>query len=75
MFCIQISVSEIDFREWYHCVEDLKKDEDEDLYPPRFITQFNCHQRYTLDVTYAFKVIKDGTMCKDYKFNVFVKGR
>ena len=71
---IQMKVSDINYRE-YQSTDDLKKDEEEDLYPPRFITQLNCHQRSTLDVTYTLNVIKDGSACKDYKFNIFVKGR
>ena len=74
MYLIQISINEIDFRKWYKSAKELKKDENRDMYPPRFITQLNCHQRYTLDVTYKIHVIKDGRSTEDYTFNIFVKG-
>ena len=71
---IQITVSDIDFRQRYKSVKDLKEDESRDIYPPRFITQLNCHQRRTLDVTYTLNVIKDGVIAKDYKVNIFLQG-
>ena len=71
---MQIGIGEIDFRELYKSAKDLKKDESRDIYPPRFITQLNCHRRCTLDVTYTLNLMKDGTIVKDYKFSIYVKG-
>ena len=71
---LQIGIGEIDFREWYKSAEDLEKDENRDVYPPRFITQLNSHRRCTLDVTYTVNLLKDGTIVKDYKFSIYVKG-
>lgn len=70
-----MDVSEIDFRDWYTSAEDLKDDENRDHYPPRFMTQFNCHQQSTLDVKYTLHVIKDGNTVRDYKFIVFVEAK
>jgi len=71
-----MSVSEIDFREWYESAEDLVDDENRDHYPPRFITQLNCHKQSTLlHVTYTLHVVKDGNTVKDYKFSIFVKAK
>ena len=52
----------------------MKKDENRDAYPPRFITQVNCHHRCTLDVTYKLHVKKDGINIRDYNLSIFVKG-
>ena len=64
----------MDFRQHYKTAEDLENDEKRDVYPRRFITQLNCHQRHTIDVTYTLNVIKDGIIAKDYNFNIFIKG-
>ena len=71
---MQIGVNEINFRNWYNSAKDLEKDENKDIYPPRFITQLNCHQRSTLDVTYKLHVMKDGRSTKNYNFSIYVKG-
>ena len=68
-----MAVSEIDFRH-YKTAKDLKNDENRDVYPRRFITQLNCHQRHTLDVIYILNIIKDGSIYNNNKFNVFVPG-
>ena len=63
-----MSVSEIDFREFYKSAEDLKDDENRDHYPPRFITELNCYQQSALHVEYMLHVKKDDKIVKNYKF-------
>ena len=65
-----MSVSEVDFREFYTSVKDLKEDEKRDHYPPRFITELSCHQQSALHVEYMLHVIKDDKIVKDYKFSI-----
>ena len=65
-----MSVSEIDFREFYTSAGDLKDDENRDHYPPRFITQLNGDQQSALHLEYMLHVIKDDKTVKDYKFSI-----
>lgn len=67
---LQMSVSEIDFREFYTSAGDLKDDENRDHYPPRFITQLNGDQHSALHLEYTLHVIKDDKIIKDYKFSI-----
>ena len=68
-----MNVSEIDFRELYTSAKHLAEDEKRDIYPPRFITHFKCHQPSTLDVTYILHVIKDSNIVENFNFSIFVK--
>jgi len=68
----QINVGEIDFREWYKTAVDLEDDEKRDMYPPRFITQCNCHKPSTLDVGYILQVVKKKRVACEYQLNIYV---
>ena len=71
----RISVMEINFREWYSCDEDLRLDEDKDIYPPRFLIQFNCREFSTLDVTYKLCIRMQQKILMVSTFAVFVKAQ
>jgi len=70
-----MNVGEIDFREWYKTAVDLEDDENRDIYPPRFITQCNCHKPSTLDVEYMLQVVKKKQIVCEYQLNIYVKAK
>jgi len=69
----QKRVWEIDFRLWYNSSDDLKDDEERDVYPPRFITTCNRHSPLcALDVQYMLLVVQKNEVIKTYTFNIYV---
>ena len=66
----KILVKEVDFRVF--CSEkDLICHETADVFPPRFLVQFNCHKPSILDADYALNLKKSERIIEVRRFNVF----
>ena len=73
---VQISTLKIDFRLRYKTSEELVKDEDRGIYPPRFV--FNlCRKQYCthLSVEFVVNLKKGKKNCGNFKGNIFIENK